>query len=57
MNPEFVNHAPSHLNAARKEILEAIDLADEPSETTDQLKDIEEQLAKIEDHFGGIVYE
>lgn len=57
MDPEFVNHAPTHLRRAREELREAIDLADEPSETTQRLDEIEHELALIEERFASIDFE
>jgi hypothetical protein len=57
MNPDFVNHAPEHLRAARQELQEAIELTDESSAGAERLEDIETEILELEQELRGINYD
>lgn len=57
MDPEFVNHAPSHLRQARQELRKAIELADKPSPETERLEVIEQEIFEIEERAASVDFE
>lgn len=57
MDPEFIQHAPSHIRQARQELRNAIELADEPSDELQSLEHIEQDLAEIEDRLTAVDFD